>query len=78
MIEYTFGTDTIGFYDMAGISYPIYMNNEKTTWGLVVENPAYTFMLWNDYEGPFLTELKEENTISEAFAFQIYEIIINN
>jgi hypothetical protein len=78
MIQYTFGTDTIGFEDMATISYFIYLNGEKTIWDLVVIDPNYTFMLWKDQEGPYLTEWKEENTITEEFALQIYEIIISN
>jgi hypothetical protein len=78
MIQYTFGTDTIGFEDMATISYFIYLNGEKTIWDLVVIGPDYTFMLWKDREGPYLTEWKEENTITEEFALQIYEIIISN
>ena len=78
MIEYTFGTDTIGFEDIAGITWWIYLNGEKTIWDLTVNEPTYTFDLWKANEGPFLQEVKSENTISEAFAFQIYEIIIQN
>jgi hypothetical protein len=78
MIQYTFGTDTIGFEDIATISYFIYLNGEKTIWDLVVDNPDYTFMLWKGKEGPYLIEWKEENTITEEFALQIYEIIISN
>jgi hypothetical protein len=78
MIQYTFGTDTIGFEDIASISYFIYLNGEKTIWDLVVDNPNYTFMLWKAKEGPYLIEWKEENTITEEFALQIYEIIISN
>ena len=78
MIQYTFGTDTIGFEDIASISYFIYLNGEKTIWDLVVDNPQYTFVLWKAKEGPYLTEWKEENTITEEFALQIYEIIISN
>lgn len=78
MIEYTFGTDTIGFENIAGITYWIYLNGERTVWDLLVDGPEYTFFLWKGKEGPYLEELKSENTISEAFAFEIYEIVIHN
>ena len=78
MIEYTFNNDTIGFFDMAGISFWTYLNGEKTIWDIVVEQPDYTFVLWKDSEGPFLTETLSSNTMTEELAFQIYTIIKQN
>jgi hypothetical protein len=78
MIEYTFNEDTIGFEDIAGITYWIYLNSERTTWDLIVEYPEWTFLLWNGKQGPYLTETQENKTISEELAFQIYEIIKQN
>ena len=78
MIEYTFDTDTIGFQNIADITWWVYLNGERTIWDLVVEDPTYTFILWKVKEGPFLTQLQNENTISQEFAFEVYEIIKQN
>lgn len=78
MIEYTFNNDTIGFEDIAGITYWVYLNGERTIWDLLVDLPEWTFDLWKGKEQNFLHEQRESNEITEEFAFQIYTIIKQN